>query len=77
MGKKKSDPAAILAQVMGAADVAERLGVIPQRVNTLAREGRLISAIIGGNTRIFWAPDVEAFARLKRPAGHPPKKAKK
>ena len=60
---------------LSAGEAAGLLGLTQRRVNRLIADGRL-PAVRVGKANIVLRRDVEAFAKLDRPAGRPPKSAK-
>jgi excisionase family DNA binding protein len=54
-----------MKKLLGAFEVAEQLGVTTRRVLQMAASGQLKSTIVGRNTYVFKARDVEAFQRAR------------
>lgn len=59
--------------LLGAGDVAKLLGVTRQRVDQLAKDGRLQTVPVGKKSRAFVHSSVEAFAAKERHEGRPRK----
>lgn len=53
--------------------VAKVLGVSPRRVRALIHAGRIPATRIGVRTYAVARADAEAFAKLPRPVGRPPR----
>jgi excisionase family DNA binding protein len=59
------------------ADAAGMLGLTPRRVQDFIADGKLKATKMGGRLYLLLRPDVEAFAKVDRPRGRPPKKPAK